>query len=221
VEAVAASGSSPYAPSVFVIAAALVRLIANPASVQSVRDRNGDRAGDRIGGGIGLVIGLLLGSNRFLGDAFEPISPRLRTPKIIILPIVYLMFGVGPTSKVAMGPSRVSFHRVERRTGMHSWTAQRRKKPRSFIVADGAQIYLPALVEPVATGLRMGLGAAIAVCLIAEIKFSSSGLGAMIIDSFNRSRFAEVYAVLIVIVALAVAGNMLVDRLGQRRRARR
>jgi len=65
----------------------------------------------------------------------------------------------------------------------------------------------------------VGLGAAIAVCLIAEIKFSRIGLGAMVIDSFNRSRFAEVYALLIVIVALAIAGNALVNRLGQRRRS--
>ena len=38
----------------------------------------------------------------------------------------------------------------------------------------------------------------------------------MVIDSFNRSRFAEVYAMLIVIISLAIAGNALVDRLGRR-----
>jgi NitT/TauT family transport system permease protein len=81
-----------------------------------------------------------------------------------------------------------------------------------------AKIHLPALVEPVRAGLRLGLSASIGVCLIAEIKFSKAGLGAMMIDSYNRSRFAEVYAVLIVIIAIAIAGNRLVDRVGRRRR---
>jgi ABC-type nitrate/sulfonate/bicarbonate transport system permease component len=40
----------------------------------------------------------------------------------------------------------------------------------------------------------------------------------MMIDSYNRSRFAEVYAVLIVIIAIAIAGNRLVDRLGRQHR---
>ena len=92
---------------------------------------------------------------------------------------------------------------------------------RSFDLAwwqMAAKIFLPALVEPVGAGLRLGLSGAIGVCLIAEIKFSRRGLGALMIDSYNRSRFAEVYAVLIVIVAIAVAGNRLVDRVGRQRR---
>ena len=77
---------------------------------------------------------------------------------------------------------------------------------------------MPALVQPVIVGLRIALGAAIAVCLIAEIKFSRVGLGAMVIESFNRSRFAEVYAVLIVIISLAIAGNTVLNRLGRGRK---
>ena len=54
----------------------------------------------------------------------------------------------------------------------------------------------------------------VGVCLIAETRFSYAGLGYMVIDSFNRSRFPEVYAVLVVIVGLAVAANALVMRIG-------
>ncbi len=78
------------------------------------------------------------------------------------------------------------------------------------------KIYLPAMVAPIANGLRIALGSAIVVCLMAEIKFSSMGIGPMVIDNFNRSRFAEVYAALIVIASLAVVGNTLVDRLVRR-----
>ena len=55
------------------------------------------------------------------------------------------------------------------------------------------------------------------MCLIAETRFSYSGLGHMVIDSFNRSRFPQVYAVLVVIIGLAVSLNGLVVRLARRR----
>jgi hypothetical protein len=38
----------------------------------------------------------------------------------------------------------------------------------------------------------------------------------MVIDSFNRSRFPQVYAVLIVIVGLAVLVNAGISRIGRR-----
>jgi len=57
-----------------------------------------------IGGGIGVVIGLLFGGNRFLGAAFEPYLAALAaTPKIVVLPILYLMLGIGTAPKVAIG----------------------------------------------------------------------------------------------------------------------
>jgi ABC-type nitrate/sulfonate/bicarbonate transport system permease component len=76
------------------------------------------------------------------------------------------------------------------------------------------KIYFPSLIEPIGNGLRIAVGVAIGVCLIAETRFSYAGLGYMVIDSFNRSRFPEVYAVLVVIVALAMAANALVTRIG-------
>jgi ABC-type nitrate/sulfonate/bicarbonate transport system permease component len=76
-------------------------------------------------------------------------------------------------------------------------------------------VYLPALVAPIMSGLRIALGVAIVVCLLAEIKFSNMGIGFMVINSYNQSRFADVYAVLIVIFVLTMAGNALVERLGR------
>jgi len=170
-----------------------------------------------IGGCAGMLGGLVLGVSRFLGAAFEPYLAALAaTPKIIVLPIVYLMFGVGPGSKIAISafacfvPVALS-------------VASGIRQIRPVLVQVGRilglsrrqmvlKIYLPALVQPIGTGLRVGLSAAIAVCLIAEIKFSGMGMGAMVIDSFNHSRFAEVYAILVIVIALAICGNAVIDR---------
>ena len=205
------------------VVAALARLIADPQFWFNL-SVTGMEIGVAfaIGGGAGLLFGLLLGGNRFLGAAFEPYLAALAaTPKIIILPIVYLMFGVGPASKIAIGAFACFVPvALSAASGMRQINPVLVRVGRSLDLSRWQmvhKIYLPALVQPVAIGLRIALGAAIAVCLIAEIKFSRIGLGAMVIDSFNRSRFAEVYAVLIVIISIAIAGNVLVNRFGRAR----
>lgn len=173
------------------------------------------------GGGAGLLAGLLLGGNRFLGAAFEPqLAALAATPKIILLPILYLLFGIGPASKVAIGafacfvPVTLSVA-----SGMRQISPVLVRVGRSLDLTGWQmfqKIYLPALAGPIATGIRIALGAAVVVCLIAEIKFSRSGLGAMVIESFNRSRFAEVYALLVILVSFAIGGNGLIQRLEPR-----
>ena len=207
-------------PSMFLVAPALGRLITSTVFWFNL-SVTGLEIGLAVGFGAvtGLLVGLLLGGNRFLGAAFEPqLAALAAIPKIILLPILYLMFGIGPASKIAIG-AFACFVPVALSTA----SGMRQISPVLVWVGRSLglswwqmtyKIYLPALVEPIATGLRIALGAAIVVCLIAEIKFSRIGLGAMVIDSFNRSRFADVYALLIVLITLAIAGNSLVNRLG-------
>jgi ABC-type nitrate/sulfonate/bicarbonate transport system permease component len=211
-------------PSLLQIAAALLRLLGDPRFWFNLSVTGMEIVlAFVIGGGTGLLIGLLLGGNRVLGAAFEPYLAALAaTPKIIVLPIVYMMFGVGPASKIAIGavacfvPITLSVA-----SGMRQIPPVLVRVGKSLDLSRWQmvhKIYLPALVQPVVVGLRIALGAAIAVCLIAEIKFSRIGLGAMVIESFNRSRFAEVYAVLIVIISLGIAGNTVLNRLGRDRK---
>jgi NitT/TauT family transport system permease protein len=73
-------------------------------------------------------------------------------------------------------------------------------------------IYLPALVPPIATGLRIGLGVATIGCLLAELKMSNRGLGFMIMQYYAQFRTPQMYAVLIVMFIIAVFANGLVAR---------
>jgi ABC-type nitrate/sulfonate/bicarbonate transport system permease component len=54
--------------------------------------------------------------------------------------------------------------------------------------------------------------------MLAEIKYSNMGIGFMVITSYNQSRFVDVYAVLIVIFAITMVGNNLLERMAQSRR---
>jgi ABC-type nitrate/sulfonate/bicarbonate transport system permease component len=225
-EAVAASGLLYHGvvPSLAAIAAALAWLIVEQHFWLNLAVTGAEiGAAIVIGAAAGLLVGIVLGGNRSIGAAFEPYLTALApTPKIVILPILYLLVGVGLPSTIAIGAFACFVPlAISTLSGMRQIDPVLVRVGRSFDLSwsqMAGKIFLPALVEPVRAGLRLGLSSAIGVCLIAEIKFSRQGLGAMMIDSYNRSRFAEVYAVLIVIVATAIAGNRLVNRVGRQRR---
>ena len=209
-------------PSLMVIAAAWLDLMLNPAFWPNVAVTLAEIAcALLIGSILGTATGLLMGSNRLVAAGVEPLVNSIAsTPKVIFLPLMYLAFGVGMGSKIAAGALACFFPmaigvttavlnvnptlvRVGKSFGLSSWQMI-------------CKIYLPSLIDPLANGLRIALGVAIGVCLIAETRFSFAGLGFMVVDSYDRSRFPQVYAVLIVIVGLAVSLNALVNYLQSR-----
>jgi ABC-type nitrate/sulfonate/bicarbonate transport system permease component len=171
-----------------------------------------------IGGCLGIIVGLALGGNRFIGAAFEPYVNFLASmPKVILFPVFLIAFGTGPGSKIAVGAVACFFP-------MALGTAAGARQVNPVLIRVGRSfnlsllqmvhmVYLPALVAPILSGLRIALGVAVVVCLVSEIKYSNRGLGFMVITSYNLSRFADVYAVLIVIFSITMAGNAIIDRL--------
>jgi ABC-type nitrate/sulfonate/bicarbonate transport system permease component len=78
------------------------------------------------------------------------------------------------------------------------------------------KIYLPAMVRPVVTGLRLGLGVGIIGVLVAEIKYAQGGLGYLTITYYNQFNIAHMYAMLVIIFGLAVMANLGMTRLTER-----
>jgi ABC-type nitrate/sulfonate/bicarbonate transport system permease component len=163
----------------------------------------------------------VLGLRRFLAAVLEPyINYAAATPKIIFLPIMMVMFGVGAGSKVAMAaisaffPVAVSVYRGTLLVNPVLIRVARSFKASQWRIVRS--VYLPSLVPPLMTGLRLGLGVAIVGTLLAEIKLSNKGLGYVVIQHYNFFRTADMYAVLIIIFVIAVGINAIMDRLAAR-----
>ena len=162
----------------------------------------------------GVAFGILFGARRFLGRIMEPyINALATTPKIVFLPVVMLMVGIGPESKTALGALSGFFPIV-----LSTSAGMLRIRPVFILVGRSfnlrpqlmvTKIYLPSLVQPIVTGMRLGLGVTIIGVLLAEVKFSNKGLGFLAIDFYNQFRIPDLYALLIIIFALAVAANAL------------
>lgn len=171
-----------------------------------------------LGGSAGVVAGLVLGANRYAGAVFEPFIHYLApTPKIVFLPILLVLFGVGMGSKIALGTVSAFFPMalsVMAGVRQVSPTLLRVGKTFNLTTAQTVRmIYLPALVPPLATGLRIALGISVVGCLLAEYKLAKAGLGHLAGRYYEAFNIAPMLAVLAFIFIAAAIGNMVIERL--------
>lgn len=174
-----------------------------------------------IGSLAGIVIGMAVGTSRLLASAIEAYLHYLAaTPKVVFLPVIMVLVGVGPDSKVVLGalsclfPMAISIAVGVRRIDPVLMRLGRslRLTPVQCVRA----IMLPSLTAPVFTGLRLALGMATVGCLVSELKLANSGLGFEAIQAYNHFQVPEMYAAILVIFALVAAGNAGLASLARR-----
>ena len=148
-----------------------------------------------IGGGLGLALGIALGANKFLSRAFEAFLYYLGpTPKIIFFPVAL---------SVAAGMRQIDQVLIKVGNSFRANTWQMITK-----------IYMPAMRHPIINGVRLGFGVALIGTLLAETKLSNKGIGFLIIQAYAVFDMPSMYAMLIVLFALAIGANALIGRLG-------
>jgi ABC-type nitrate/sulfonate/bicarbonate transport system permease component len=214
-------------PPISAIAAAAFNELAGLAFYHHLAVTLGEVAGGFVFGVIpGVACGLVLGARRVLGAAADPyIAALATTPKIVFLPVVMLAVGIGPGSKVALGAISAFFPVVIATVaGMRAIPAVFVRVGRAFNLGRGQMVrmvYLPALALPLVTGLRLGLGVCIIGVLLGEIKLAKAGLGFLANDYYAQYNFAELYAIVAIIFALAAFANAAMSRLVRRAEAHR
>jgi ABC-type nitrate/sulfonate/bicarbonate transport system permease component len=173
------------------------------------------------GGVVGVGLGILLGARAFSWHAAAPyINGIGSTPKTVFLPILFMLFGMGVESKMAKGALSTFFPVVvSTAAGMLAMNPVLVRVGKSFRLSRWqmvAKVYLPAMVRPVVTGLRLGLGVGVIGVLVAEIKYANAGLGYLAIQYYTQFNIPHMYAMLVIIFALAVLANVGMTRLTAR-----
>ncbi len=166
-----------------------------------------------IGALIALAMGIAMGSNALLRGALEPYLNAIgSTPKIIFLPILFLVFGTGIESKIAKGALSAFFPVVFATVlGMLLIPKVLLKVGHSFNLSTWQmirKIYVPAMVNPVITGFRLGVAITVIGVLVAELKFADAGLGYRVGIYYEQFRIAPMYAIIIIIFAIAAMLNV-------------
>ncbi len=170
---------------------------------------------------IAIFLGIAMGTNSLLRDALEPYLNAIgSTPKIIFLPILFLMFGTGIESKMAKGALSAFFPVVFTTTlGMLLINPVLIRVGKSFSLSKWQmiqKIYVPAMINPVITGLRLGIAITVIGVLVAELKFADGGLGYRLGIYYEQFRIAPMYGIIVIIFALAALANIGMTRLQDR-----
>jgi ABC-type nitrate/sulfonate/bicarbonate transport system permease component len=166
--------------------------------------------------------GLLMGQSKRLNNLLSPVIYLLYPiPKVVFVPIVLLIFGIGNVPKIILISLILFFQilvlvrdqaasiRPELVQSVRSLGAGRRALLR--------YVYLPASLPAILTALRQSVGTAVAVLYIAELIATQRGLGYYIY--FNGSTlfdYPAMYAGIVVLSAMGLGLYFGVDWLQRR-----
>jgi NitT/TauT family transport system permease protein len=167
-------------------------------------------------------IGLGLGQSSRLDRIFAPLIAILYPiPKIVLLPVFYVLAGITDVSKILLIALILFFQilvvvrdqaatlRPELILSVRSLGAGRRALFRF--------VYLPASLPAVVTSLRISVGIAISVLFIAEQSLTEYGLGYFIIvRTYQVLRYTEMYAGILAMSLLGLAAYFVLDALERR-----
>lgn len=177
-------------------------------------------AGFLLGAIPGVSLGLWMGWSRGVRAFVDPIIAALYPiPKISLLPLLLIIFGLGEMSKIVTVAIAGFFvvlittsHGVMRIDPTLIQAAQNygAKGWKLF-----AKVILPATLPSIFTALRLSLGISLLVIVSAEIVASNRGLGYMIWMAWSTLTVGEMYVGLVVIGVLGILFTVGVERLGR------
>jgi len=171
--------------------------------------------GFAIGAALGIALGLAAGVSRALDGALSPvIFLTYPVPKIVMLPIFMLWFGIGDLSKVLIialacfYPVFINAYYGARSTQkILVWSALNMGAGQGEIFR---RVVVPSAAPQIFAGLRVSLALSFIVMFAAEMINARSGLGHMIRIAENSLRFDLMYVSLAAIAILGYAGDRLV-----------
>ncbi len=163
----------------------------------------------------GLVLGQYPRAHRFFAPLIYLAYP---IPKIVFLPIVILFLGIGDASKIAIIFLILFFQvLVVVRDASAALKPELLYAVRSLGAGRRALlwfVYVPATLPAVLTAIRVSIGTAIAVLFFTESFATNAGLGYyVIVDTFQRIAYAEMYAGVVAMSVLGLALYFVVDYL--------
>ncbi len=170
---------------------------------------------------VGVLAGLVIGATAFSRAAFFPIVLLLfAIPQVSLLPLVILMFGLGPAAKIAFGFSHGVFPIVMNVVaGMRDVKQLHLRAARSMGASrldTIRHVILPHTVPSLFTGLRLGMTLTLLGVILAELYVSTGGIGyytRLFAENYNP---APLFALIGCLAIIAVAFNELV-RLAENR----
>src|SRR3990172_2427577 len=166
----------------------------------------------------GLFLGLIMGWSKGVRVFLDPVvSATYPIPKIALLPLIMLIFGIGELSKIVLIAIGCFFLVL-----INSMAGVININRIYFDVAEnyGASRYkiftkvvLQGSLPMIFTGLRLALGTSLILVVAAEMVSANQGLGAMIWLAWETLRTEKLYVGIVVIAFLGLIFTFVLKRL--------
>jgi NitT/TauT family transport system permease protein len=168
-----------------------------------------------IGVAAGVTCGILLGLKPYAYRVVSPIIGTLYTlPRLALLPLFVLWFGLGQGSKIALVVSLVFFSMLlNTYSGVREIDPRLRDAVRLMGGGRGAvvkEVLIPATLPWILAGLRVSLVFAVTGAVIGEMMAGQSGLGYLITARGQLFDTKGLLALLVIVAALAIVLNALI-----------
>lgn len=153
--------------------------------------------------------GLMLGQSERLNQIFSPFIYMLYPiPKVVLIPVILLLFGVGDLPKIIIIFLILFFQILvlvrDRAASIEPKTILSVRSLGAGRRALFRYVYLPASLSAILTALRQSVGTAVAVLYVAELFATQKGLGYYI--SLNGSTLLDYPAMYAGVVAMSLLG---------------
>jgi ABC-type nitrate/sulfonate/bicarbonate transport system permease component len=171
-----------------------------------------------IGAVPGVIVGLAMGLFSPVRAVIQPlVDATFPIPKIAVLPLFILIFGIGEESKYAIIATAVIYlvlintaAGVKNIDRIYLDVGKNFHASRLMMFTDVA---LPGALPMIAVGLKLGMGVALLVIVAAEFVGAKSGLGYLIWTSWQVFQVEKMYVGLLVIAVVGFASAILLNYL--------
>jgi NitT/TauT family transport system permease protein len=169
----------------------------------------------------GIALGVTMGLNHSVRAIFYPLVALLYPiPKIAILPLIMLIFGIGEMSKIVVVAIGAFFlvlintlHGVDSVAKIYHDVAQvYRIKKHNFIM----RVILPGALPAIFAGLKLAIGYSLVIVVAAEFSGADAGIGYLIWQSWETFSIKAMYAGIFVIGALGLSFSLALNFLERR-----
>jgi NitT/TauT family transport system permease protein len=136
-------------------------------------------------------------------------------PKLALLPIIMLLFGLGETSKLIMIVLIIVFQIIITSRDAVKGIPTEIFRSLQSLGASRRQIFteiiIPAALPEVLTATRLALGTAVSILFFTETFGTEYGMGYFVMDSWMRVNYLEMYAGIVVLSFMGFCIFSLID----------
>ncbi|HWR05543.1 ABC transporter permease [Sporomusa sp.] len=164
----------------------------------------------------GILIGMSMGLSPLVRSAVEPmIAATYPIPKLAIMPLILLIFGLGETSKIftiAIGVFYLVV--INTMAGVLNIDKIYLEVAKNF-GASRKDFYLtvalPGALPMIFAGLKLGMGMALILIVAAEMSAAKAGVGWMIWRAYDMFDIEQMFVALITLSVLGYIFSLVLD----------